>query len=400
MFRGGAQQEEIAKHWISTYETANPDVEIEWLISPSGWQTSLPVWVASGTGPDIIEMWGAEARDWGEQGVLLDLNPYVNRDFTKEDRNDFFPISWQVGVVNYGPKKGVRFGLPAYGNIYTIYYNKQAFAEAGVPPIPDLDRSGEWTWDGLIKYGKKLNKWSGEQIVRYALVDNALQHPTARGAGWIAANGGKVFDLPENPTKFMMDMPETIEALQYLQDLIWEHRIVPPIPEQGKFGFATGLCAMTMEGTGMMSRYLAQIGNSFDIDLARRPMGKAGRGYYLASDMFGLSAATKNPEASWHFLNYLVSKEAAEAYARIMSRGPVRRSAFAAYQKEYAGYSIQIYAEGMADSVISPETQMYKVTEARNNLIWKAVRDQVVPNKKTAKQAISEIADAVRALYK
>ncbi|MGI6611763.1 MAG: hypothetical protein ACOX4G_14835 [Limnochordia bacterium] len=69
-----------------------------------------------------------------------------------------------------------------------------------------------------------LLRWSGEQIVRYALVDNALQHPTARGAGWIAANGGKVFDLPDNPTKFMMDMPETIEALQYLQDLIWEHQ--------------------------------------------------------------------------------------------------------------------------------------------------------------------------------
>jgi multiple sugar transport system substrate-binding protein len=245
-----------------------------------------------------------------------------------------------------------------------------------------------------------LLRWSGEQIVRYALVDNALQHPTARGAGWIAANGGKVFDLPDNPTKFMMDMPETIEALQYLQDLIWEHQIVPPIAQQGGFGFATGLCAMTIEGTGMMSRYLALIGDSFEMDLARRPMGKVGRGYYLASDMFGISAGTKTPEASWHFLHYLVSKEAAEAYAKIMSRGPVRRSAFAAYQKEYAGHSIQIYAEGMMDSVISPETQMYKVTEARNNLIWKAVRDQVVPKKKTAKQAILEIAEAVRALYK
>jgi hypothetical protein len=51
-------------------------------------------------------------------------------------------------------------------------------------------------------------------------------------------------------------------------------------------------------------------------------------------------------------------------------------------------------------SARSPETQMHKVTEARNNLMWKAVRDQVVPSKKTAKQVILEIAEAVRALCK
>lgn len=43
---------------------------------------------------------------------------------------------------------------------------------------------------------------------------------------------------------------------------------------------------------------------------------------------------------------------------------------------------------------------MHKVTEARNHLMWKAVRDQKVPSKKAAKQVILEIAEAVRALCK
>jgi multiple sugar transport system substrate-binding protein len=197
-----------------------------------------------------------------------------------------------------------------------------------------------------------------------------------------------------------MDMPETIEALQYLKDLMWQHNIVPPYPEQSKFTFATGKSAMTMEGTGYLSRFMEQIGDKYEFDVARRPMGKVSRGYYLASDMFGITSSSTHKDQAWRFLRYLTSKDGAEAYARIMSRGPIRRSAFPAYQKAYSDYNISVYVEGMTNAVISPETQIYKIKEARDGLIWKAVRDQIETNKKDVKQAIGEISDAVRALYK
>lgn len=399
LFRGGTQQEEIVKYWINDFQKQNPDIVIEWSVPPSDWATKLPVLVATGTGPDVIEMWGAEARDWGETGVLVDLDPYVKRDFKQSDINDFFPMSWQVGVINYGPKKGMRFGLPAYGNIYTFYYNKTLFAEAGVPPIPTLDKMGEWTWDGLVKYGKKLTKYNGTDIVQYALNDNSLHNPTARGAGWVAANGGKIFDLPNNPTKFMMDMPETIEAFQFLQDLMFKYDITPPYALQSKYPFNKGMSAMMMEGTGYLSRFIEQFNGTYDFDLAVRPMGKVSRGYYLASDMWAITSSSPHKEQAWRFVKYLTSKEGAEAYARIMSRGPIRKSAFPAYQKAYSNYNIQVYVDGMMDATISPETQMYKVKEAREGLIWKA-RDKIEKNQLDVKQAISEIAEAVRALYK
>jgi ABC-type glycerol-3-phosphate transport system substrate-binding protein len=116
--------------------------------------------------------------------------------------------------------------------------------------------------------------------------------------------------------------------------------------------------------------------------------------------MWAMTSTAPHKEQAWRFIKYLTSKEGAEAYARIMSRGPIRKSAFPAYQKAYNDYNIQVYVDGMMNATISPETQMYKVKEAREGLIWKAIRDKVEKNTLDAKQAILGIADAVRALYK
>ena len=54
-------------------------------------------------GPDVIEIWGDWAQDYARTGALLDLRPYVERDFTAADIADFFPSAWEAATVKHGP---------------------------------------------------------------------------------------------------------------------------------------------------------------------------------------------------------------------------------------------------------------------------------------------------------
>lgn len=100
MFRGGTLQEQLVQRWIAEFEAQNPDIKVNWRIASGDWMDQMPLWIASGTAPDVFEMWGTQARDWGENGFLLDLAPYIARDFTQEDLADFFPTSWRAAYWN------------------------------------------------------------------------------------------------------------------------------------------------------------------------------------------------------------------------------------------------------------------------------------------------------------
>lgn len=398
-FRGGDLQSQLVERWITEFERDNPDIRIDWHIATG--LGDLPVLIASGVGPDIIEMWGASAKDLADNGFLLDLNPYIERDFTEDEVNDFFPTSWAAGELIYGPRKGMRYGVPSYANLFIMYYNQTMFAEAGVPYLSDLNNQGNWTWDTLVEIGKKLTRRdANNNIVQWGLDDDSFHQPTARGSAWIHAAGGQVFDFPNNPTRFMLDQPPAIYALQFLQDLIWTHNITPPMNDRAQAHFHRGKSAMNLwMATAWLNRIEDTVAGSFEWDMAPRPVGPGGtRSHYLASDMFGISANTKHPEEAWRFVQYLTSQAGGEADMQIMGRAPVRRSLYPLYAELYSDKSTIYFAEGMMDSVLSPETFMENVNEARA-LIVPAVADQIMPNNMPADQAIREIAGAVRALY-
>ena len=257
-FRGGELQSQLVERWISEFERENPDIRVEWHVAQS--LSELPVLIAAGVGPDVTEMWGATAKDLADNGFLLDLRPFVERDFTEEDLNDFFPVSWAAGELVYGPRKGMRYGIPSYANLFLMYYNKNYFSEAGIPYLSELDAQGNWTWDTLVDIGKKLTRRDAEgNIVVWGLDDDSFHQPTARGAAWIHAAGGAVFDIPNDPTRFMLDQPESIDALQFLQDLIWKHQITPPMDDRAQAHFHRGLSAMNLwMATGWLNRLEAR----------------------------------------------------------------------------------------------------------------------------------------------
>jgi hypothetical protein len=55
---------------------------------------------------------------WDEKGQLLDLQPYVDEDYTQEMQEDFHPGLWD-GM--YNPATGARFAIPYYYNLEIMW---------------------------------------------------------------------------------------------------------------------------------------------------------------------------------------------------------------------------------------------------------------------------------------
>ncbi|HET7560604.1 MAG TPA: extracellular solute-binding protein [Limnochordia bacterium] len=194
--------ETLWKQDIADFEKTHPNIHVEYR---SDWDSQkITIEMAAGSAPDIFEMWGAFGYAWGQSGSLLDLNPFVKRDYTQADIQNFYPPQWDAGIVRYGPHAGERYGVPKYSNASVLYYNKDLFDQAGLGYPPDEDAAGRWTYDEMLAFAKKLTiKGSDGRTQRYGI--NFCLDCDGRYASFIWAYGGKVFNLPDQPDQYVMN---------------------------------------------------------------------------------------------------------------------------------------------------------------------------------------------------
>ncbi|HOS91950.1 MAG TPA: extracellular solute-binding protein, partial [Armatimonadota bacterium] len=124
-----------------------PGVEV--VVDPGlgGDQTKLIVQCATGTGPDVVDVYSKEQMmALVDAGILLDLTPYAETMGFGVDKT--YP-AMEGGLVVDG--RQYRFPCNVWANC--VVYNKRIFDDHGVP----YPRDG-WTWDEFIRVGKQLKE--------------------------------------------------------------------------------------------------------------------------------------------------------------------------------------------------------------------------------------------------
>lgn len=140
------------------------------------------------------------------------------------------------------------FCVPENIQSMALFYNKTHFDQAGLP-YPDAT----WTWDKVIETAPKLQKTSGSKVTRWGMDIGTL------GIWWglqtLAWAAGTAFvDKPLEPTKFQMTDPKVVEAMRYVQDMMWSKHVAPRPDEragvaQNNGGFLSGAYSMVADGT-------------------------------------------------------------------------------------------------------------------------------------------------------
>lgn len=339
------------------FQARYPDITVKPLVLPwADYNVKIPVMVAGGTAPDTF---GAHPA------LLMQVNDAKQvravDDFIKAEANFDYNDVLYPGDANFD---GHIMGLPQKSCTHQLRYNKDLFAEAGLPTPGELywkDKEKSWNWAAFIDMAPKFTKdTTGDgQPDQYffGAMDGTNNIAVIRSAG------GEIFD-PEI-TKCILTEPSAKEGLQFMADLVLKYKVQPP-PEMnaGQLGinFPTGKIAIDSCTTCDSPRDLRK-GQElpFKWDYVMIPAGKAGFRSWGDTDQIVITTASKNADAAFKWMNYRSSKDAwEESYAKgtvlAYSDGPTRWSIFDtnAYTEPLAGMDINMIKDGYKQTIPNP----------------------------------------------
>jgi len=279
-----------------SFEEATPGVTVrleyhgDW-----NWVNEMTTWLAAGTAPDVFHAWFPRQRIWAEQGLLLDLDPYVE---VCPDWPEYFQTVWDAVFV---PHPGIRSGAPFDIAVNAVFYNETLFQEAGLS-YPDDD----WTWADLTRLARKLTvrDHTGD-TVQWGF--STYFHSLNWLATWVHGAGGYFFDL-DDPRQFLGDSPEAINGLQYLFKMMWEDQSAALDAFGGFTRFLNGSQAM-WHGSNQQAKTMYDTAG-LDWNVVPNPIGPGGkRGTFLHQGGLSISATTKHPNEAFTFVKYALSHE-------------------------------------------------------------------------------------------
>jgi multiple sugar transport system substrate-binding protein len=301
--------EEIAK----SFQAQNSSIKLELVPPLPGAGTyfdKLKTQTAGGQTVDIIGASPVWVPDVGSNGIAKELNGFMARD------KDFKVGDYAKGVVDGATWKGKLYMLTLFGNFNLLYYNKAQFDRAGVK-YPDEN----WTRDQVLDAARRITQRTGSADtdvwgVNFARdLNNVLP--------WIWQNGGEAFDKPEEPTKATMSSAATLEAVQWLADLVNRHKVAPGEGGAAAPGFGTGRVGMMTQGVNSLGVVAREA--QFPWDVVVHPRGKNGRPNYAGTLYYGISGTTKMPDAAWTFTKHLCGVPGQGTFVRQQIGAPVHK---------------------------------------------------------------------------
>jgi multiple sugar transport system substrate-binding protein len=299
------------KPMLEDFKQKQPNLKVTVQEFPGSERTTkYKLLATSGTPPEVS--WGCcgEVPTYGELNLLQNLDSFMKRD--RVDPQSYFPGSLFEGF--YDPQSkyigtGQLLALPVTFVFTLNFYNKDMLKKANVDE-PKYD----WTWDDLVKLAQNLTMdKNGKKPAEAGFDRNNVAQWGLGGAQWseydfVIAAGGR-YVTPEN--KVVIDTPETIKGVQFIQDLIHKHQVLP-MPSVGKNvpQFPTGkTVAITKDGSWNYSVWKEAI-KDFEWDVVPLPIGPIGKRVgYGGSNQFFMWSGNKKQDAAWELLKFLASPE-------------------------------------------------------------------------------------------
>lgn len=273
----------------------------------SGAAEKLIVQCATGTGPDVIDVYGLnQMLTYVEAGILVDLTPYAAKE-------GFGPENTYPSIHDTLLVEGRQYRYPCNVWANCVIYSRKVFDDHGVPyPRPD------WTMDDFIRASTDILNKPSRSGEKHLAVANWNSQWTFED--FLIGYGGRSF-TPDGLTS-LLDSPEAVAAMQLYHDLMHVHRVLPTPAEaaamssQGGWGsgginwFSSGRAAMIFIGRW----YLIQVANYPEIrghmGAARLPR-IAGRPSAGQTDCRGAGINILSPhrQAGLRFLQYLAGPQ-------------------------------------------------------------------------------------------
>lgn len=286
---------ELLMQIVNEYNANNTDqVEVKMDIMP--WDQlfqKLPPAIATGTAPELVVMWPGAARTYIENQTFLPLDDYF-------EKMGVSPSDYTEASLDFGKSRtGTQYMLPMQVQPIYLFWNKKLFEEAGLDP----DKPPA-TLEELEEYAVKITD-PGQNRFGLGL---PVKGSPAYFVPFIKGNGGDFVDTQN--LKSVLNSPENIETLTWLQDLVVNKKVSPV--------GATGADMDKLMLSGQMGMFITGpwlVGglreNNIDFGVAPPPAGA--KSQFIEIDGIGFSipkgTGEKEKEAAYKFIRYWSSKE-------------------------------------------------------------------------------------------
>lgn len=228
----GGEVANIVEGLAEDFEEENPDIKVNAKFGGSYAETMTQVMASaqSGNPPELAVLFSIDLFTLIENDLIEELTPL----FDDELLDDFYE-----GFMSNSQIDDHVWSLPFQRSTIVLYYNKDAFEEAGLDP----ERPPE-TWDELVEYGEALTIDDGK-------TQWGLEIPSTDYQYWmLQALALETEDniMSDDGKETFFDAPYTKEAMQFYLDLGQKHQIMP----KGVTEWATVPSDFLSEDTAMM----------------------------------------------------------------------------------------------------------------------------------------------------
>jgi multiple sugar transport system substrate-binding protein len=310
---------------IAAFEKAYPNIKVKVVGNVDDNKVNQALRAGSGSGPDVVASPStSNVGKFCSSGVFADLKPFLAK--SKIDTAKTFPKA----MLDYTQFDGTRCALPLLGDAYGLYYNKTAFAEAGISSPPKT--LSEFKADAV-----KLTKSKGATYSQLGFMPNlhgyeiTVPHLAAQWSPTYFSSNGKS-DIASDPAfgsmfTWQSSMVKALGGFTKLE----KYRSTFGDEWSANNPFQTGQLAMQLDGE-WRGGMIQDAGVKFDWGVAPFPVpddqaDTYGKGY-LTGTIIGIASTSTKQNAAWQLEKYMTTNtKAVVSFANAINNVP---STFAA----------------------------------------------------------------------
>jgi ABC-type glycerol-3-phosphate transport system substrate-binding protein len=311
---GGGQaqaREESARKFMATMPGVTVNVSA---VAPSGTMLEkFKTTAAAGTPPDLLTLNTTWYGDLIASRMIASLDPLIKTRGQGFSRDAFYPDAMEVLSAD-----GKLYGVPRFIVTSLFFYNKDLFTKLGIgTPAADWTWEKEWT-----AAAQKLTRTVGaDQAFATSYAQDDLRNSL------VYAWGGDLFE--KTGKKALVDQPKALAALEFAHGLRFKSRLMST-PDVEKVTNAQQL--FLTERTGFYPSQNFAYGTlkdaSFKIGAVLLPKGPGGRRQYGSTTAYGIAEGSKQQEAAWEFLKWLVGEAGQQHLVNTESITPATKKAY------------------------------------------------------------------------
>ena len=230
----------VRREQIGLFNKLNPDLHL--ILDPANADMQkVIVQSIGGVGPDLFTAYdGIQLSAYVNSGIAWDVTEQLKKEGINV-QDDLWRASDPTFIY-----EGRTYGFPANMAVNAIWFNKDIFDEYNIPYPERIE-----TWEDFIVLAKKLTVQDENGRHKHfgflfdlLLVQNFLK---MWGADIYTPDGARC----------ILDTPEAISAVQFMQDLIYKYKVSPsPVQEAAmatQGGWGTGTITWFGGGKGAMA---------------------------------------------------------------------------------------------------------------------------------------------------